>query len=84
MWFRKSERGCLTEVGNITEAEHHQERTASPGGTEEKEKSKMILPADKGKATVIMDTHEYEQTVTTMLSEHKNYEKLNKVPIPKQ
>jgi len=44
----------------------------------------MILPADKGKATVIMDTHEYEQTVTTMLSEHKNYEKLNKVPIPKQ
>ena len=41
-----------------------------------KEKSIMILPADKGKATVIMDTGEYEQKV-------KTYEKLNKDPTPK-
>ena len=32
----------------------------------------MILPADKGKATVIMDR------VTTMLSDDKTYEKLKK------
>ena len=48
-----------------------------------KEKSVMILPADKGKATVIMDTGEYEQKVKTMLSHDKTYEKLNKDPTPK-
>jgi len=48
-----------------------------------KEKSVMILPADKGKATVIMDTGDYEQKVKTMLSDDKTYEKLNKDPTPK-
>ena len=48
-----------------------------------KEKSIMILPADKGKATVIMDTGEYEQKVKTMLLKCKTYEKLNKDPTPK-
>ena len=41
-----------------------------------KEKSIIILPADKGKATVVMDTDEYEQKVTT--SDDKTYEKLKK------
>ena len=41
-----------------------------------KEKSIIILPADKGKATVVMDTDEYEQKVTT--SDDKSYEKLKK------
>ena len=48
-----------------------------------KEKSIMIPPADKGKATVIMDTGEHEQKVITMLSDDKTYEKLNKDPTPK-
>ena len=43
----------------------------------------MIPPADKGKATVIMDTGEYEHKVKTMLSDDKTYEKLNKDPTPK-
>ena len=43
-----------------------------------KEKSIKILPADKGKATSIMDTNECEKKVTTMLSDDKTYEKLNK------
>ena len=34
----------------------------------------MILPADKGRATVVMDKEEYEQKVTTMLSDKKTYE----------
>ena len=49
------------------------------------EKSTKIMPADKGKATVIiyMDTDKYEQKVTTTLSDDKTYEKLNKDPTPK-
>ena len=41
----------------------------------------MIQPADKGKATVIMDTDEYEQKVR--LSDDKTYEKLKKDPTQK-
>ena len=48
-----------------------------------KGKSIMILSADKGKATVIMDTAEYEQKVTTVLSDDKTYEKLKKDPTQK-
>ncbi len=48
-----------------------------------KEKSIMIISADKGKAIVIMETGEYEQKVITMLSDDKTYEKLNKDPTPK-
>ena len=44
------------------------------------EKSIMILPADKDKSTVLTDTDEYEQKITTMLSDHKTYEKLYKDP----
>ena len=47
-----------------------------------KEKSIMILPTDKGKATVIMDTGEYEQKVITMLSDDKTWE-IEKDPTPK-
>ena len=43
----------------------------------------MILPGDKGKATVVMDMDEYEQKVTTMLSDDKTYQKLKKDPAPK-
>ena len=40
----------------------------------------MILPADKGKATVIMDTQEYKDKVNRMLSDKKTYEPLKKDP----
>ena len=43
----------------------------------------MILPADKGRATVVMDKEEYEQKVTTMLSEKKTYEQLSADPASK-
>ena len=41
----------------------------------------MILPADKGKAEVVVD--ENEQKVTTVLSDDKTYEKLKKDPMQK-
>ena len=34
----------------------------------------MILPADKGKATVIMDKTEYEEKVLQLLDDEKTYE----------
>ncbi|XP_072020698.1 uncharacterized protein [Amphiura filiformis] len=40
----------------------------------------MILPADKGKATVVLDKEEYEEKVTIMLNDDKTYEKLKNDP----
>ena len=45
-----------------------------------KYKTIIILLADKGKATVIMDTDEYEQKVTTALSDDKTYENMKTDP----
>ena len=41
------------------------------------------MPADKGKATVILDKAEYEDKVTTMLSDARTYRPLNKDPTPR-
>ena len=35
----------------------------------------MILPADKGRATVVMDKTEYEEKLNTMLNDVHTYEK---------
>ena len=35
----------------------------------------MILPADKGRATAVMDKTEYEEKVNTMLNDVHTYEK---------
>ena len=40
----------------------------------------MILPADKGKAAVIMDKEEYNNKVNTMLSDTNTYKKLTRDP----
>jgi len=42
--------------------------------------SVMILPADKGRATVVLDKAEYEEKVLRMLSDGKTYEQLKKDP----
>ena len=41
------------------------------------------LPADKGKATVVLDIEEYEEKVTSMLADKKTYEELSSDPTPK-
>ena len=48
-----------------------------------KEKSIMILLADKGKVAVMTDTDDYKQKAITMLSDNKTYEKLNTNPARK-
>ena len=40
----------------------------------------MILPADKGRATVVMDKTEYEEKVSTTLNDAHTYEKLQADP----
>ena len=40
----------------------------------------MILPADKGRANVVMDKTEYEEKVNTMLNDAHTYEKLQADP----
>ena len=48
----------------------------------QKEKTIMILPADKGRATVILDKKEYESKLTNMLNDTNTYTKLKKDPTP--
>ncbi|XP_014679428.1 PREDICTED: uncharacterized protein LOC106819296, partial [Priapulus caudatus] len=48
-----------------------------------REPSIMILPADKGKATVVVDKDDYEKQVNTMLSDVRTYGKLKKDPTTK-
>ena len=45
-----------------------------------KENSIVMLPADKGSCTVVMDHDEYTNKVNTMLSDEKTYKKLKKDP----
>ena len=42
----------------------------------------VILPADKGKATVVLDKEEYMSKVKLMLSDTKTYKMLKKDPTP--
>ena len=42
----------------------------------------LILPADKGRATVIMDREKYEDKLLTMLADTATYEKLKRDPAP--
>ena len=43
----------------------------------------MILPADKGRATVILDKETYKEKVMVMLSDEKTYTRLDKDPTAK-
>ena len=45
-----------------------------------KRKDQLDLPADKGKAAVIMDTEKYMDTIRVMLSDESIYKKLKKDP----
>ena len=45
-----------------------------------KEESIIILPSDKGRASVVMDKEDYENKIKIMLDDEKTYEKLSKDP----
>ena len=48
-----------------------------------RDKSIQILPADKGRATVVIDNSDYESKALTLLQDENVYEKLNKDPTQK-
>ena len=48
-----------------------------------KDKTIIVLPADKGKAAVVMDVEEYEKKVRDMSGDEKTYTKLSSDPTPK-
>jgi hypothetical protein len=48
-----------------------------------KKRDIMVLPADKGRATVIMDKSEYEEKMRRMLSDKDTYEPLKRDPTKK-
>ena len=47
-----------------------------------KNQSILILPADKGRATVVVDKDDYEKKVSDMLGDRKTYEELKRDPTP--
>ena len=54
--------------------------TSEEGHKHDLKSKKIILPADKGKATVVMQSEEYEQKLTDMLSDEKTYKELQSDP----
>ena len=48
--------------------------------TLKKDEDIMVLPADKGKATVVLDKTEYDSKIEAILSDSKTYEPLKKDP----
>ena len=48
----------------------------------QKDDNMMVLPADKRRATVVMDVVEYEQKMNGLLTDSKTYKKLTKDPTP--
>ena len=42
----------------------------------------LVLPADKGRATVVMDRTDYDEKMDTMLSEESTYQPIAKDPTP--
>jgi len=62
---------------NIT----REERTALVGLS--KDKDILVLPADKGRCTVVMDKTEYKSKCDTMLQDSNTYKKLKRDPTNK-
>jgi uncharacterized protein YifE (UPF0438 family) len=52
-------------------------------GSLRKDKNIKILPADKGKCTVILNTEDYMKKCKVLLNDSKTYEKLNRDPTQK-
>ena len=42
----------------------------------------LVLPADKGRATVVMDRTQYDEKISSLLDDRKTYKKFAKDPNP--
>ncbi len=64
---------------------HNKDYNITPGEREaikslRADKDIMILPADKGRAVVVMDKKEYKEKANKLLSDEKTYKKEKKDP----
>lgn len=57
-----------------------QERTATK--SLQQDDHIFVLPADKGKATVVMDKVQYDEKMGSLLADQRTYERMDKDPIP--
>ena len=57
-------------------------RKERPSKHSEETNDLMILPADKGRATVLLDRAEYDRKMQAMLDDERTYQKLKKDPAP--
>ena len=79
--LRSEVTGLINKHKNKKDNLHPDERKAIKDL--QKDKSIMIMGADKGRATVVMDKSEYESKMFSMLSDKKTYQKLDKNPTEK-
>ena len=73
--------GILRKHKNIKSNITKEERAAI--SELKKDKNIKILPADKGKCTVVLDTDTYKSKCLDLLNDTKTYEKLSRDPTPK-
>ena len=71
----------LKKNKNIKQNISREERVALEGLT--KNKDIMILPADKGRVTVVINTKDYDDKMQKMLTDSNTYVKLNSDPTNK-
>ncbi len=67
-------KSCKPPTSNITPAERQALQTLQDN------KDIMILPADKGRAVVVLDKSEYQQKAQALLNDTNTYKKLSKDP----
>ena len=48
----------------------------------QKRKNLLILPADKGRTTVVLDKEDYDRKMFGMLNDEKTYKQLDRDPVP--
>ena len=68
-----------TEIGDRTNISKDERRVIKELQDED---SIMVLGADEGRATVVLDKSTYEEKMQSVLSDERTYEKLDKDPTP--
>ena len=48
----------------------------------QKRKNLLIVPADKGRTTVVLDKEDYDRKMFGMLNDEKTYKQLDRDPVP--
>ena len=74
---------CINNHRSITKQDNLSKSQRESKSNLAKNKDIMILPADKCRATVVVNTSDYNNRVQNMLSCENTYRKLDRDPTPK-